>query len=50
MIYKVYQHTESHERYKKKRRRKVSLLQCPSNLKQLNLKMGCFFYTNSFHS
>ena len=46
MIYQVYQRTEGHERYKfeKKRRRKVSLLQCPSSLKHLNLKMECFLF------
>ena len=36
------QHTEKVMKYKKKLRRKVNMLQCPSSLKQINLKTKCF--------
>ena len=36
------QHTEKVMKYKKKLRRKVNMLQCPSSLKQMNLKTECF--------
>ena len=36
------QHTEKVMKYKKKLRRKVNMLQCPSSLKQMNFKTECF--------
>ena len=36
------QHTEKVMKYKKKLRRKVNMLQCPSSLKQMNFKTELF--------
>ena len=36
------QHTEKVMKYKKKLRRKVNMLQCPSTLKQMNFKTELF--------